>query len=339
MAFDMNRERVSVPASILRQAAAWHHKLEESPADAALHRDFSSWLACDEGHARAWALTRKAWRLSGDLAPAMKATRDGTEDSNSECRSGRIVSRRWHRKHRRIAFGAAAAIAACLLILVSPYDAATWVQADHITATGEMRAVTLRDGSTVTLNSDSAITADFSAGHRRIELLRGEAFFQVTHDADRRFVVEAETMTVTVTGTAFAVGITDQRLLVSVESGSVNVSNPGRKTGETALTHGQRAVVDRRTGILVRDTIGPETVASWRTGRVVVENVALSDVIDALARHHRGAIVVASPALNGKRVTGVYDLADPARALRVLVGPYGGVVREVTPYLLTVSAF
>ncbi len=79
-------------------------------------------------------------------------------------------------------------------------------------------------------------------------------------------------------------------------------------------------------------------VASWRGGRLIAENVLLTDVVSTIGRYHAGSILVASAGMRAKRVTGVYDLRDPAGALRILAAPYGGTVREITPYLMVLTA-
>jgi transmembrane sensor len=120
------------------------------------------------------------------------------------------------------------------------------------------------------------------------------------------------------------------------------VTQPG-KSGidgwrEVSLSAGHRFVLDRAAGKAATSDIALSSVAAWRNGRLVVENALLDDVVTAIGRYHSGAILVTDRTLRESRVTGVYDLRDPARALRVLSAPYGGVVRELTPYVLVLSA-
>jgi transmembrane sensor len=316
-------EKISDPT--LAQAVAWLHRIEAAPEDTALRRDLEAWMAADRAHRAAWALARKAWTLAGDVPPRFVARR--------------APAVRW-RRPRTMAVGVAAALAACFLVFVAQPDIAVWLRADNATAAAETREIALDDGSIVTLGADSAIAADFAPGRRTVTLLRGEAFFRVVRDPVRPFSVQAETLTVTVTGTAFDVGFTDRSYAVTVASGAVRVAHAGAAGGrEVALSPGQRLVIDRQTGDAIQTTVAPEDVAPWRTGRLVVEDAALPDVVDAIRRHHLGTVVLLSRSLQERRVTGVYDLRDPARALRVLAGPYGGVVREVPPYLITISDF
>ena len=314
-----------IPDPILEQAVAWLHRVEAAPEDAALRHGLECWIAADEAHRAAWALARKAWTLAGDVPTRFIR--------------GRAPDVR-RRRRRNMAVGIAAALAACFLVFVAQPEIAVRLRADSATATAETREIALDDGSAVTLGADSAIAMDFSASRRAVILLRGEAFFQVAEDRARPFTVQAETLSVTVTGTAFDVGFTDRSYAVTVASGAVRVAHAGAAgTREVALSPGQRLVIDRESGNAAQTTIAAEDVASWRAGRLVVEDAALPDVVDAIRRHYRGAVLVVSPFLRERRVTGVYDLRDPARALRVLAGPYGSVVREISPYLIAVSDF
>jgi FecR protein len=78
--------------------------------------------------------------------------------------------------------------------------------------------VTLADGSHVELNSQSAIAIHYDAGQRRVRLLEGEAWFEVSPDPVRPFVVEASGGTVTALGTAFNVDAEKERAHVTVTS-------------------------------------------------------------------------------------------------------------------------
>lgn len=322
----------------MERAVAWHQAIRIAPAEGESHDALDAWIAEDPAHARAWALVHRAWALAGDVPPVF--IRGDVAAAKSGGAAASVIPFARRRPARRIGFAAAAAIAACLLLFAAPGFWTDLFQADHATQAGEMRDLALEDGSTVTLGADSAIALAFAPDRRGVTLLRGEAFFHVMPDKVRPFRVEAAELTVTVTGTAFDVRIADRSLSVAVESGSVRVARRGAADAAPAsLSPGQRLAYDRATGAFALSDIPGDAVATWRSGRLVVENVALADVVDTIARHHRGAIVIASPSLGDRRVTGVYDLDNPARSLRALVGPYGGVVRELTPYLIAVSAF
>ena len=69
----------------------------------------------------------------------------------------------------------------------------------------------------------------------------------------------------------------------------------------------------------------------------MIESATVGDLVDELRRYRSGMIVITDQALAAQRVTGVFDLADPVRALKTVVEPHAGRVREVTPWLLIVS--
>ena len=81
----------------------------------------------------------------------------------------------------------------------------TLLRSDFSTGTGETKSLTLADGSHVELNARSAIALHYDAGQRRVMLLAGEGWFEVSRDPARPFVVEAAGGTATALGTAFGV--------------------------------------------------------------------------------------------------------------------------------------
>ncbi|WP_370155937.1 FecR domain-containing protein [Ferrovibrio sp.] len=313
-------------AQAMDAAADWYFRLQESPRDPELRDALQDWLETDPLHPHAWALAQKAWALTGE-AVQMTAAPDFMRPTGMQQRGGRNRIRQGF-----FAVAACLALAAMLLPLLPDWGA------DYAAGRHEQRGIALTDGSAVMLGAGSAIDAAFDNGRRGVSLLRGEAFFEVRPDAARPFVVEAGALTVTVTGTAFDVAVSDRSYRVAVASGSVRVAlrEPGGMT-EIGLAPGQRVTVDRASGTMARDSVDPAEVALWRSGRLVVRDMAFADVVDALRRQYRGFILVPSDALAERRVTGVYDMGDPARALRMLAGTYGATVTQYTPFLLVLS--
>src|SRR3546814_3774337 len=67
-----------------------------------------------------------------------------------------------------------------------------------------------------------------------------------------------------------------------------------------------------------RNRIAISSIGSWRRGRLMIEDVPLSEGIDQLRRYYSGAIVLTSSELGDRRVTGVFDVDDPEEALRLM---------------------
>jgi transmembrane sensor len=112
-------------------------------------------------------------------------------------------------------------------VLLAAIAGAAWWQSVHYplysTDTGERRSITLADGSTVDLNARSKLRVEFSNNERRVELLDGQALFQVAKDKSRPFIVASGEATVRAVGTQFDVYRKDSGTTVTVLEGRVAV--------------------------------------------------------------------------------------------------------------------
>ncbi|WP_245513104.1 FecR family protein [Enterovirga rhinocerotis] len=190
------------------------------------------------------------------------------------------------------------------------------LRADHYTGIGEVRTIRLADGSTLELNTDSAVIVRFSQAERRVLLLRGEAFFDVARNPDRPFVVEASMLSATALGTRYGVRAPDGSFSgsVGVESGRVAVAGGHDRA---VLRAGEAAGVTAQGQLGVRQAdISNET--AWRSGKLVFSNRPLREVMAALERYRHGRIVVMDDKAAEQLVSGIFDLNDTDDALRVL---------------------
>ncbi len=182
----------------------------------------------------------------------------------------------------------------------------------------EMPEVTLEDGSRVQLNAQSAIALDFTSERRTVRLLRGQAFFQVAPDANRPFSVSTEDALVTALGTAFDVrqSATDTRVAVTEHSVMVEFKTEGGipvKLGE-----GEEMLHLNETGESTIRKTDAATALAWRQGRLTVDNVPLSYVIEEIQRHFRGRIVIGNEATARRIVSGTLSVSDTESALNFL---------------------
>lgn len=302
---------------VWQEALDWFMRVQATPGDKDLRAARDAWLGQDAAHRRAYKQAERVWLLSGDLAPAARPR-------------GRVLPMQRYRY-------AAAALAACLLLALYP-SLQLWALSDYRTAPGEIRQISLNDGSILHLDGDSAVAVHYSAGKRTVDLLSGRAFFDVSHNTSRPFQVLADGIAVTVTGTKFGVGISDRNVSVAVQEGSVRVAaDSDDHVHEVALTRGDRVIVDKRTDELRMAKIAPDNVASWRSGRLTVDGATVADVVDQFRRYHRGMILLRGDGATTHHVTGVFDLTDPLAGLQALVQPSFGSVRRITPFLLVVN--
>jgi transmembrane sensor len=183
------------------------------------------------------------------------------------------------------------------------------------TAKGERKTFALADASTVTLNTDSAVAVAYRpAGERRLELIRGQAFFIAAHDKARPFVVSFRGRTVTALGTAFEVrGVGDAMRVILVE-GRVSVRRAG---GAPVVMHpGQQLLADAR-----RFTLSPIEIAEaaeWRRGLVTFRDTTLKDAVAEFNRYADRPLVITDPRVAQLTVSGVFRTDDSARFARTV---------------------
>ena len=255
---------------------------------------------------------------------------------------GKVISaqtrfqKRGNMSWRGIGLGGIAVAASLVAAIIGP-DIATRMQADHATATGEMRTITLSDNSTVMLAPESAITVRFDGTTRFVELLDGEAFFDVTPDPQKPFRVGADNLTVTVLGTGFDVSEGASGSMVGVAHGLVKVENAADVPAVfEKLEPGQQVRVGRD-GTVVRSQAPASQIGAWRNNQLIAQDQPLSEVVDQLRRYFNGTIVITDEVLARQTVTGVYRLNDPVSALRGMARAQNATVREITPWILVVS--
>lgn len=303
----------------------WFLRLKAEPNCPDLAADFQRWLHRSDDHRRAWEYALRTWQLMGEVAPVHEQLWMDAPRANVIP----ITGRRW----RRPVIASVVAIAATLFLVLAAPSLLIRLQADHITATGQNARVALEDGTVIELGGDSAIKTEMTAAGRHVTLLAGEAFFDVAHNPARPFTVEAGGVEVLVVGTAFDVRLAGEETTVELERGVVQVSvGEARETPDFRLLPGEMAVVNRRDGAVTRNTIQPDQVAAWRSGRIFVKDASIGAVAEQLQRYHSAWIAVPDRKLAGLKVTGLYDLHDPDSALRALVEPYGGRVRAFSTY-------
>ncbi|TXI04161.1 MAG: iron dicitrate transport regulator FecR [Rhizobium sp.] len=208
-------------------------------------------------------------------------------------------------------------------------------RADFSTGTAEIRRVSLPDGSVVTLGPDSGIGLSFTERRRDVRLLYGMVFAEVARDADRPFVIGVDNITATALGTAYDVSNDGGFVTIAVDHGLVQVDAP--LVDRARLAAGQWLRVDpdgRRFDRGIRD-VGQS--AAWRNGMIVADNEPIAAVIARITRWQAGEVLIADPNLGLLRISGVFDLNHPLRALEAVVQPYGGKVRQISSWLTIIA--
>ncbi|WP_454884349.1 FecR family protein [Sphingomonas oryzagri] len=195
--------------------------------------------------------------------------------------------------------GAACAFGISALVnLFSPPPAASGQLSEIATKVGEVRTVTLPDGSRALLDTQTAIRVSFTGSERRIEMLRGRARFAVVHNPARPFIVTAQGVSVTAKGTVFDVDM-NHGVEVHLIKGSVDVDQQNRRstTKPIHLATGEHVVIDPASS---RPPAPPAQArpsdAQWVTGFVPFDDVPADVVIDQANRYSNTKIELANPA-------------------------------------------
>ena len=185
---------------------------------------------------------------------------------------------------------------------------------------GERSTVTLTDDSTITLDTDSLVQVDFTENSdtRRLELIRGQAHFEVEKDF-RPFEVYAGDRRIVALGTAFDVRLDEEQgVLITLVEGRIEVDKivndvPGivksfvnQAPTHTELAAGEQLIAkpDSQPRVLNADM---ERVVGWREGRLVFRDDALHDVVQEINRYSTRKLVLNDDArLDNISVGGVF---------------------------------
>jgi len=298
-AIEPRQDKSEPTPDIVERAAEWLAHLESGDADGADWAGFEAWRSEHSAHELAIE------RLGG----MGERLRGGSEVE-------RETLRRLFLRPRRRMGGA--------LLAVTVLGGVGWLAttrlevqlyfADERTAVGEMRSVTLADGSRVVLSTDSAADVGQNGG-RSVRLLRGELLAEVAHQGPTPFVVQTRDGTAEALGTAFTVRKDAEATLVTVVSSHVRAC-PAKSAGTNCLTlaPGERARLKGDEAIRL-DPVSPSDAAAWSEGWLPVEDRALGDVLAELNRWRSGPIRFDAAALSTQRVSGMFPLRDTDQAL------------------------
>lgn len=319
--------------AVADQAADWLTLLmsgEATPDDQARCR---AWRSAHPDHERAW---RHIEAVTGRLQ-AMEPRAAYQALSPYAARGPGAAARR---KALRVLLWGGMATGTGLLAARS--DTARQYAADHRSATGERRTVTLDDATRITLNTASAIDVHFDAQRRLVRLVAGEILVATGHGQDgqegqadaRPFFVQTGEGLVQALGTRFTVRQwPDGRTSVAVLQSAVEI-RPQRGAAQL-LQAGQRATFTR--GAVQDSGAVQQRDAAWTRGQIVADEMRLQDFADELARYRPGWIRC-SPEVAGLRLSGVFPLDDTDRILAALPSVVPVQVRLRTRYWVALEA-
>lgn len=318
------RERDEFEGRRLAEAAAWRTHLTEAGENSI---EFERWLATDPANEAAWRQVQGPWELFGEQATAPALI----EARRAALGRARMAA---HRQHgRRGVFGKIAAAVALIAVGAGLIWSLQQPQV-YRTELGERRVVTLRDGSQLSLDSQTEVRVRYSEDARSLTLVQGQARFDVARDVERPFAVSAGGQKIVATGTAFNVDLMGVNLLVTLIEGRVVVLDEHpeaeRKRGSPGNVETPRPVeLQAGQQLMLAPSKPPEiTPASierataWQSGRLVFEDELLSSVTARVSRYTATTLQVTDERAATLRISGVFTTGD-----------INGFVDTVTEYL------
>jgi transmembrane sensor len=322
-------------------AGEWLARLDRDDPGRQELAAFERWKSADPRHAAAYARLAATWQAL-DRVQAIRPSADEPVDDDylntakrhapfrqpPESQSAPSHPRLWHRA--RFLFPLAASVLLALAGLWISHG--TGESHTFSTGIGGFQRIILDDQSTVELNTNSEVRVAFTSRLRRVELVRGEASFEVTHDTSRPFIVSAGPTAVRAVGTKFDVNRLEGAVEITVDEGKVAVGSPSvletkldaLPTAIPRLSAGQSAIAsgggveleNLRQGDLARKL-------AWRNQMLVFDGDSLADVIAQFNRYNKRQLVITDPALAALRIGGYFRPTNLDAFISVLQSDFG----------------
>jgi transmembrane sensor len=304
-------------AAVRAEAAAWIARLQGPNRSAEVEDGLRRWLGDNPEHAAAFERLTETWEKSTRLwrRPAERVAN-------------------WNLAGFRIRFSQAA-LAMTMCCMCAIIATVLYLHSDAITTDiGELRTVTLEDGTRVHLNTATRVRVHYDQGHRGVALEKGEAVFEVAHRADWPFVVTAAGRQIRALGTQFVVRSDARDLIVTLIQGKVDVSpvpaapvvtavatsGPvSQPAGASAAPQVERFTLTPGERLTFAQAKSPQIdwpslngITAWERGQVTFDDIPLAAAAGELNRYSRRRIVLADPAIAAIHVSGVFATGDSA---------------------------
>ncbi|MDC6166575.1 FecR family protein [Paucibacter sp. XJ19-41] len=339
-----------VTREIAAEAAVWIARLHGPDRSNHMERECRAWQARSAAHRLAFERGTDLWMEAAgvDRAAVARAaasrpeSRGGAGQGASPSNAG---TRGWGWPRP---WALALSLTATVLV-VGVLVGQPWRDIDsYDTGIGEQRLVILKDGTRMSLNTSTQVRVALGASRRAVEVIGGEALFEVAKDASRPFVVRAAGSEVTATGTAFVVRYrpaiegSQDALDITLVEGRVVVRGAAEGSPTTELVPavemlpGQRLRVAGRSRGQVAAAVEPQMdrphvdqVLAWKRGEAVFDDVSLLEAVAEMNRYSSVTIRVADGgALGSLRVSGVFKTGDNLSFARALGKLHGLEVRQ-----------
>lgn len=311
-------------AKVRQEAADWLIRIDRGGLTESEREALSGWLA---GHPSRRSLLLELARIWGSLDSLSVLAELFPDPVTSPAGADTGVSTR-----KRIVGALAVVLLTVLTALLAWPVRQSWQEDSaevYVARTGQQSRVILPDGSRMVLNTRSEARVMYGSRERRVDLLKGEAYFEVRPDLRRSFTVTAAAGSVRAVGTAFSVLRQESGVQVLVSEGVVEVALERQRQsrrGTVTLADQQRRV-EAGSRVSYQDAISePETVSAaelgrqlaWTEGRWEFEGETLLAIVGELQRYTDRRIEIRDPEIATLRIGGYFDVGDVEGFLRAL---------------------
>lgn len=299
------------------EAAAWAARIDAAPSDA--HPGLEDWLNADPARAGALLRAQATLAMLGGGSPEDRRAPSETPLPIEIADKSPAKGRRW------LAAGAVLAASLAVLGFLNLPRAETFE-----TDRGEVRALALRDGSSVSVDAGSRVDVRINDDARVTRLVRGKALFHVAHDPGKPFRVIVGDVTITDVGTVFQItDDTDAGFVdVLVREGAVNVEAGSTLT---RLVAGNRARFPRAAGnasappIQILSAAAMDRALGWTSGQLELDGEPIGEAVAEMNRHNHLQVRLADPArLAGEPLYGAFRMNDPIGFARAVAASVDG---------------
>lgn len=293
---------------LLEEAAGWRMRMDEAGWTLADEAALDAWLAADPLHADAFERTGEVFSYFDEHAAApemMRARRDAIDRAQRQAGGRWAGPRGWFVRMPQPA-KIAAGIAAAALLGAGVYPLVDGKDV-YSTRFGERRVVTLADGSKLSLDGQTKIVVRYTDGAREVQLVSGQARFDVTQDPLRPFKVAARNETVAANGGAFNVDASAPVLCITQISGQATVLGPEALRTRPVELHTGEQLVATATPQVTKASI--TRAVAWQNGKLIFDDEPLAEAA-ARVNRYSGKKVVVEGAAKSQRVSGVFDAGD-----------------------------
>jgi len=377
----MERRAARISDQILEEASHWFIEFNENEVDHAGRAEFNAWLRRSPECVQAFLQIATFWE---DAGACEKWSRIDTEDliaratrSHNVVRLDSLAYERPIPDHADVAVSAPVAAsssdddeiaapnadavavryarkgwlaAAAMVLVVLGAGIVAWYEANlattYVTGIGERRSIALEDGSMVELNARSRLRVHFTRKQRSIDLLEGQALFDVAKNPDWPFVVTTSDTRVRAVGTQFDVYRKRSGTVVTVVEGRVAVDpnqkgtrdgasspplgNSQRAAGaalrlaprEVLLAAGEQMTVTP-VNVVPPELVNTEVAIAWTQKKLIFESTPLREVVEEFNRYNRQQLVIRDPELFDFHVSGVFPSTDSTRMVEFLRQRFG----------------